>query len=163
MLMKMFRSIPSSASEADFDRSGIPEFPRKVFSFFEKSHRNGLAIQAVNGAEGTDRLQLETFKQKIHFRSEGITPILYKMTDSNLQPNRTEQKFPFPSVTLCRLHSVPFRSAEKASINDPQAPHKFLGKMRVDNVDKKYVFGITRISQWDEIKNKTACVRDTDN
>uniref|UniRef100_A0A915J9C9 Uncharacterized protein n=1 Tax=Romanomermis culicivorax TaxID=13658 RepID=A0A915J9C9_ROMCU len=36
------------------------------------------------------------------------------MTDSNLQPNRTEQKFPFPSVTLCRLHSVPFRSAEKA-------------------------------------------------
>uniref|UniRef100_A0A915J8E1 Uncharacterized protein n=1 Tax=Romanomermis culicivorax TaxID=13658 RepID=A0A915J8E1_ROMCU len=31
------------------------------------------------------------------------------MTDGNLQPNPTEQKFPFRSVTLCRLYSVPFR------------------------------------------------------
>uniref|UniRef100_A0A915J4F8 Uncharacterized protein n=1 Tax=Romanomermis culicivorax TaxID=13658 RepID=A0A915J4F8_ROMCU len=31
------------------------------------------------------------------------------MTDGNLQQNPTERKFPFRSVTLCRLHSVPFR------------------------------------------------------
>uniref|UniRef100_A0A915LCN5 Uncharacterized protein n=1 Tax=Romanomermis culicivorax TaxID=13658 RepID=A0A915LCN5_ROMCU len=37
------------------------------------------------------------------------------MTDGNLQPKGTERKFPFRSVTLFRLHSVPFRFAEKAS------------------------------------------------
>uniref|UniRef100_A0A915KY10 Uncharacterized protein n=1 Tax=Romanomermis culicivorax TaxID=13658 RepID=A0A915KY10_ROMCU len=31
------------------------------------------------------------------------------MTDGNIQPNRMELKFPFRSVTLCRLHSVPSR------------------------------------------------------
>uniref|UniRef100_A0A915HJ22 Uncharacterized protein n=1 Tax=Romanomermis culicivorax TaxID=13658 RepID=A0A915HJ22_ROMCU len=35
------------------------------------------------------------------------------MTDGNLQLNRTERKFPFNSVTLCRLHSVPFRCVRK--------------------------------------------------
>uniref|UniRef100_A0A915JQ05 Uncharacterized protein n=1 Tax=Romanomermis culicivorax TaxID=13658 RepID=A0A915JQ05_ROMCU len=37
------------------------------------------------------------------------------MTDGNSQPNRTERKFPFRFETLCRLHSVTFRSAEKGN------------------------------------------------
>uniref|UniRef100_A0A915IFI7 Uncharacterized protein n=1 Tax=Romanomermis culicivorax TaxID=13658 RepID=A0A915IFI7_ROMCU len=36
------------------------------------------------------------------------------MTDSNLQPNQTERKFPFRLVTLCRLHSVPFRQKRQS-------------------------------------------------
>uniref|UniRef100_A0A915KDW9 Uncharacterized protein n=1 Tax=Romanomermis culicivorax TaxID=13658 RepID=A0A915KDW9_ROMCU len=38
------------------------------------------------------------------------------MADGNLQHNRTEQKFPFCSVTLCRLHSVPFRRKKQQCI-----------------------------------------------
>uniref|UniRef100_A0A915KQP9 Uncharacterized protein n=1 Tax=Romanomermis culicivorax TaxID=13658 RepID=A0A915KQP9_ROMCU len=40
------------------------------------------------------------------------------MTDGNLQPNRTERKFLFRSEMLCRLHSVPFGSAEKSKFNN---------------------------------------------
>uniref|UniRef100_A0A915JWW5 Uncharacterized protein n=1 Tax=Romanomermis culicivorax TaxID=13658 RepID=A0A915JWW5_ROMCU len=58
---------------------------------------------------GTDRQQLERFSLKVNFRSQRISAMLWKTTDGNLQPNRTERKFPFGSVMLCRLHSVPFR------------------------------------------------------
>uniref|UniRef100_A0A915JZC5 Uncharacterized protein n=1 Tax=Romanomermis culicivorax TaxID=13658 RepID=A0A915JZC5_ROMCU len=63
--------------------------------------------------DGIDHQQLETSSLKIHFSSERITAILRKTTDGNSQ--RTERKFLFRSVTLCRLHSVPL---EKSSIND---------------------------------------------
>uniref|UniRef100_A0A915HTT2 Uncharacterized protein n=1 Tax=Romanomermis culicivorax TaxID=13658 RepID=A0A915HTT2_ROMCU len=59
---------------------------------------------------GTDQ-QLGAFSLKIHFRSERISKILRKTTDSNLQPNRTERKFPCRSVTFRRLHSVPLENA----------------------------------------------------
>uniref|UniRef100_A0A915JWE6 SAM domain-containing protein n=1 Tax=Romanomermis culicivorax TaxID=13658 RepID=A0A915JWE6_ROMCU len=62
---------------------------------------------------GTDRRQLETFSLKISFQSQRIIAIFQKMTDGNLLSNRMERKFPFRLVTLCRLHSVPFRFAEK--------------------------------------------------
>uniref|UniRef100_A0A915HE26 Uncharacterized protein n=1 Tax=Romanomermis culicivorax TaxID=13658 RepID=A0A915HE26_ROMCU len=55
---------------------------------------------------GTVRQQLETLSMKIHFRSESITAILWETTDGNPQPSRTERKFAFRSVSLCRLHSV---------------------------------------------------------
>uniref|UniRef100_A0A915K1Z4 Synaptonemal complex protein 1 n=1 Tax=Romanomermis culicivorax TaxID=13658 RepID=A0A915K1Z4_ROMCU len=61
---------------------------------------------------GTDCQQLETFSLKISFRSRRITAIVLKTTDGYLQPNRSGRKFPFRSVTLRRLHSVP---SEKAS------------------------------------------------
>uniref|UniRef100_A0A915HX09 Uncharacterized protein n=1 Tax=Romanomermis culicivorax TaxID=13658 RepID=A0A915HX09_ROMCU len=36
-----------------------------------------------------------------------------EMTDGNLQRNWTKRKLPFRLVTLCRLHSVPLRSAQE--------------------------------------------------
>uniref|UniRef100_A0A915JZZ4 Uncharacterized protein n=1 Tax=Romanomermis culicivorax TaxID=13658 RepID=A0A915JZZ4_ROMCU len=47
------------------------------------------------------------------------------MTDGNLQPNRTERKFLFPSVTLCRLRSVPFRRKRQKLAPDVKIDIKF--------------------------------------
>uniref|UniRef100_A0A915INX2 Uncharacterized protein n=1 Tax=Romanomermis culicivorax TaxID=13658 RepID=A0A915INX2_ROMCU len=41
------------------------------------------------------------------------------MTHGNLQPNRTERKFPVRSITLCRFHSGSFG---KVLSRSPEAP-----------------------------------------
>uniref|UniRef100_A0A915JPX3 Concentrative nucleoside transporter N-terminal domain-containing protein n=1 Tax=Romanomermis culicivorax TaxID=13658 RepID=A0A915JPX3_ROMCU len=74
---------------------------------------------------GVDRLQLETFGLKVHFRPEKTTAISRKTTDGNLQSNRTERKFPFHSGTFRLLHSVPSKKAKgfiiyKAEFSTPQ-------------------------------------------
>uniref|UniRef100_A0A915L4I3 Uncharacterized protein n=1 Tax=Romanomermis culicivorax TaxID=13658 RepID=A0A915L4I3_ROMCU len=42
---------------------------------------------------------------------------MIKMTDGNLQPNRTQRKFLFRSVTLCRLYSVPPKKLSYLSVD----------------------------------------------
>uniref|UniRef100_A0A915IS62 Uncharacterized protein n=1 Tax=Romanomermis culicivorax TaxID=13658 RepID=A0A915IS62_ROMCU len=65
----------------------------------------------------------ETFSLKIHFRSESITAILRKETDGNLQPNRSERKFLFCWLKLCRLPSVPPKEASSATASTiPTSP-----------------------------------------
>uniref|UniRef100_A0A915HTG2 Uncharacterized protein n=1 Tax=Romanomermis culicivorax TaxID=13658 RepID=A0A915HTG2_ROMCU len=61
---------------------------------------------------GRNREQLETFGLKI-IRSERITAIFWKTTDSNFQPNGTK--------IFLSFGYVPFRfvPSEKAGINDP--------------------------------------------
>uniref|UniRef100_A0A915J3D1 Uncharacterized protein n=1 Tax=Romanomermis culicivorax TaxID=13658 RepID=A0A915J3D1_ROMCU len=84
--------------------------PSQIRSFGIKYGDLNFSLEDQMIGSGTDRRQLETFSLKIHFRSEKIIRNLWKTTNGNLQPNRTERKFPFRSVTLCRLHPVPFRS-----------------------------------------------------
>uniref|UniRef100_A0A915KB65 Uncharacterized protein n=1 Tax=Romanomermis culicivorax TaxID=13658 RepID=A0A915KB65_ROMCU len=69
-----------------------------------------------NGMQSTDRNQTKGNFRSVRFGWRLPSVVFHKMakvTDGNPQPNRTERKFPFRSVTLCRLHSIPFRSAEK--------------------------------------------------
>uniref|UniRef100_A0A915J3Q4 Uncharacterized protein n=1 Tax=Romanomermis culicivorax TaxID=13658 RepID=A0A915J3Q4_ROMCU len=53
-------------------------------------------------------------------RKSGAARYLAKTTDGNLQPNRTERKFLFRSVTLCRSYSVPSEKA-KPELSLPSA------------------------------------------